>query len=116
MKVGNTGNSVKYAPRTPSVDNIKIKAIKKSFVVATIAAARYAGANNPIIKGFFLSINSHYLIDNVAVAHGVEPRPYKPESLVLPLDNAPRLGLLRVIIDFGTSKCQVQVLNLKSHL
>ncbi len=116
MKVGNAGSSVKYVPRTPSVDNIKIKAIKKSFVVATIAAARYAGANNPIIKGFFLSINSHYLIDNVAVAHGVEPRPYKPESLVLPLDNAPRLGLLRVIIDFGTSKCQVQVLNLKGHL
>jgi len=24
--------------------------------------------------------------------------------------------LLRVIIDFGTSKCQVQVLNLKGHL
>ena len=93
MKFGNIGNSVKYVPRTPSVDNIKIKAIKKSFVIATIAAARYAGANNPIIKGFFLSINSHHLIDNVAAAQGVEPRPHKPESRVLPLDNAPALVL-----------------------
>ena len=58
MKVGNTGNSVKYAPRTPSVDNIKIKAIKKSFVIATLTTARYAGAQNPKINGFFLSINS----------------------------------------------------------
>ena len=40
MKVGNTGDSVKYAPRTPNVDNIKIKAIKKSLVMATVADAR----------------------------------------------------------------------------
>ena len=58
MKVGNTGNSVKYGPRTPSMDNIKIKAIKKSFVIATLAAARYAGAQNPKRNGFFLPINS----------------------------------------------------------
>ena len=52
----------------------------------------------------------------MAGAQGVEPRPHEPESRVLPLDNAPALGLLRVIIDFGTSKCQVQVLNLRGHL
>ena len=58
IKVGNTGNSFKYAPRTPNVDNRKIKAIKKSFMIATFATARYAGAQNPKINGFFLSINS----------------------------------------------------------
>ena len=58
MKVRNTGDSVKYAPRTPNVDNIKIKAIKKSFVITTLATARYAGAQNPKRNGFFLSTNS----------------------------------------------------------
>ena len=33
------------------------------------------------------------LADNVAGAQGVEPRPHEPESRVLPLDNAPALGL-----------------------
>jgi hypothetical protein len=40
MKVGNTGNSVKYVPRTPILDKIKIKAIKKAFFIATLDEAR----------------------------------------------------------------------------
>ena len=58
MSERNAGGSVKYVPRTPILDKIKIKAIKKSFVIATLATARYAGAQNPKINGFFLSINS----------------------------------------------------------
>ena len=33
------------------------------------------------------------LAGNMAGAQGVEPRPHEPESRVLPLDNAPALGL-----------------------
>ena len=33
------------------------------------------------------------LADRMAGAQGVEPRPHEPESCVLPLDNAPALGL-----------------------
>ena len=64
----------------------------------------------------FVNLKIYLFVISMAGAQGVEPRPHEPESRVLPLDNAPRLGLLRVIIDFGTSKCQVQVLNLKGHL
>ena len=33
------------------------------------------------------------LAGSMAGAQGVEPRPHEPESRVLPLDNAPALGL-----------------------
>ena len=42
----------------------------------------------------------------MAGAQGVEPRPHEPESRVLPLDNAPALGLSGGMIGFGRGKCQ----------
>ena len=46
----------------------------------------------------------------MAGAQGVEPRPREPESRVLPLDNAPAQACQLVIIGFGNSRCQAQVL------
>jgi hypothetical protein len=40
IKVGNTGNSVKYVPGIPNLDTIKIKANKKTFFIATLVEAR----------------------------------------------------------------------------
>ena len=41
----------------------------------------------------FVNLKIHLFVISMAGAQGVEPRPHEPESRVLPLDNAPALGL-----------------------
>ena len=41
----------------------------------------------------FVNLKIYLFIISMAGAQGVEPRPHEPESRVLPLDNAPALGL-----------------------
>ena len=47
----------------------------------------------------------------MAGAQGVEPQPHEPESCVLPLDNAPELGLSTRYNRFWPGMCQVLTSN-----